>query len=325
MKTHPTILLLSLTALCSGCQSFRDCSTVDTSAAQALPDLLSLTGLYSDIENKVINEAAIEFKPQFPLWTDGATKRRWLLLPEGEQVDTQDLEDWVFPVGTQFFKEFERDGVVVETRMNLHTEDGWAAVTYLWNDSGDDAEHIFESVVDASGTAHDIPSAAECLACHAGRRNFALGFSATQLDGETRAALLKAGVLSEPVEAEITLDSTVKAGLGVLHGNCSHCHNTTRDTQALATDCYAPVTEDEDEPLDFSLPADLGAVENAPVLLTGRWLLGRPGDSEVLDRMSSRNQSERNPSMPPLGTELVDEEGVEAVEALIEVLSESDL
>ena len=146
-----------------------------------------------------------------------------------------------------------------------------------------------------------------------------------QIDQETLAELYEAGILSHPVEVEIDLEPTVREGLGVLHGNCSHCHNSARDTQAQATVCYAPATDDEDEPLDFSLPADLGAVEDAPVLLTGRWLLGRPGDSEVLDRMSSRNQSERNPSMPPLGTEIVDEEGVAAVEAFIMALSESGL
>lgn len=49
----------------------------------------------------------------------------------------------------------------------------------------------------------------------------------------------------------------------------------------------------------------------------------QPHDSERLDRMSDRNQSERNSSMPPLGPEVVDDEGLAAVEALIMKISES--
>jgi mono/diheme cytochrome c family protein len=310
-----TLLLLPISVLPSGCNDFRDCSTVDVSAAEALPSRLSETGLYSDISNDVVSDAAVEFTPRFPLWTDGAKKRRWLMLPPGEQVNTQDADDWVFPVGTRTFKDFTRDGVLIETRMNLKTEDGWAAAAYIWNDAGDDALKQLVTAEDAAGTPHDVPGAAECQACHGGRRDFTLGFSATQLDPDTRAGLFAAGVLSEPVESVIQLDATVKEGLGYLHGNCSHCHNSERNEQAQATDCYTL-----DDNFDLTLPAGLADIENAPIMLEGRFLLGTPQDSDVLDRMSTRNQSLQNPSMPPLGTEIVDGEGVSAVEALIEAL-----
>ena len=41
---------------------------------------------------------------------------------------------------------------------------------------------------------------------------------------------------------------------------------------------------------------------------------------KILERMSQRNTSNRNPSMPPLGTELVDEKGVEVVKKMIDEL-----
>ena len=320
MKTiSPVLLLLGITTLHLGCTSFRDCSAVDVSAAEALPTRLSETELYSDIANDVVSEAAFEFTPQFPLWTDGAEKRRWLLLPEGEQVDTQDTEAWVFPVGTRFSKEFTRDGVRIETRMNLKNDDGWTAAAYIWTAAGDDAERQLETAEDVAGTPHDVPGAAECLACHGGRSNFTLGFSATQLDLETRDELFEAGLLSEPVESEIQLDATAKAGLGYLHGNCSHCHNSDRNQQPQATDCYTL-----DDNFDVTLPPDLSSVEDAPALQTARWLLGGSRESEVLIRISDRNRSEGNPSMPPLGTEVVDEEGVAAIQAFIEALPADD-
>lgn len=301
----------------SGCEpSIRDCSTVDTAPAEALPQTLSETGLYADIQNDVVAEDAIAFKPRFPLWTDGADKRRWLLLPEGTQVDTSDTEDWAFPVGTKTFKEFTRDGVRVETRMNLKTEDGWAAVAYIWNASGDDAEQQIEPAENVSGTGHDVPGAAQCAACHGGRRNFTLGFSATQLDVETRASLFDEGVLSDPVETQLQLPPTVEEGLGVLHGNCAHCHNAERAQQVQATACFNP----EPENFDLTLPSHLADLENSPAFLTARFELGESGDSDIVERMAVRNLSEEEPSMPPLGTELVDEDGVSKVEALIEEL-----
>ena len=212
-----------------------------------------------------------------------------------------------------------RDGVRVETRLNEHREDGWAAAAYIWTAAGDDAERQIEAQPDVSGTAHDVPSAQECLACHGGRGNFTLGFSATQLDVETRARLFEDGVLSHEVEGDLDLPEDVRAGLGVLHGNCSHCHNATRHAQPLATTCFAP---DPDDTFDLSLPHDLDDVEDAPAVLTARFFLGAPGQSGIVRRMSERNLNEEDPSMPPLGTERVDDEGVAKVEALIAALPE---
>ena len=318
MSQAKHLLALSLALLLASCgerEDFRDCSAVDVSAAEALPMQLSETGLYSDIAGNVLAAGALEFTPRFPLWTDGAKKRRWLVLPQGGQVDTRDAEDWRFPIGTRTFKEFTRDGIRIETRMNVKTEDGWAAAAYIWNEAGDNATRQMLTAEDVAGTPHDVPGAAECQACHGGRRNFTLGFSATQLDAETRAALFDAGVLSDPVDAALDLPTQTREGLGVLHGNCSHCHNAERNDQAQATDCYTLKRN-----FDLSLPHDLSAVEDAPALKTAAEQLGDAERSKVVDRMSRRDQDEDRPSMPPLGTELVDDEGVALVRAFVDTL-----
>lgn len=308
-------------AVVAGCdgerEDFRDCSGEDVSLTDALPTRLSETGLYDDIEAEVVAQAAIAFTPRFPLWTDTASKRRWLLLPDGGVVDTQDPEDWVFPVGTQTFKEFSRDGVRVETRLNQKTANGWAAATYLWDADGLDATLTLDAATNAGGTAHDVPAATECAACHGGRGDFTLGFSAVQLDELTRAELYDAGVLSDPVDTELALSDAQAAGLGYLHGNCSHCHNPTRDQQPQATDCYTPGSHNA---FDLSLPSDLSSAQSAPAVRTASDQLGSPGDSKVLARMSTRNQDDERPSMPPLGTELVDDDGVDAVRAFLQTL-----
>ena len=299
----------------AGCDNeLRDCSTVDVSNIDALPLLLSQTGLYSDITTDTLSDSVVEFEPQYPLWTDGAKKRRWILLPEGGQVNTQDDESWSYPVGTKFFKEFTRDGVRVETRLNMSTELGWVAATYLWNQDGSEADRIQESMENASSTEHDIPSAGECYACHGGRENFALGFSAVQLDQETKTAMNDMGLFSELSITEVELEDDMKNGFGVLHANCSHCHNATRNQNPQATDCYNPEPEED---FDLTLPANIRSIDDIPALQTARHDLLR---GDILERMSQRNTSRRNPSMPPLGTELVDDDGVQAVEKMIDAL-----
>ena len=307
-----SFLLLAIVQI--GCDNFRNCRAVDISNVETLPLLLSETGLYSDIKNDVITDSALLFTPQYPLWTDGAEKRRWLILPENTKVNTKVEENWDFPVGTKLFKEFTSNGIRVETRMNVRTEQGWIAAAYLWNSDGSDAERQVEGIENASGTLHDVPSARQCLACHGGRENFVLGFSATQLDTTTRATLYTDGVLSEPSTSDVQLPSNVKKGLGVLHANCSHCHNETRNQNALATDCFNPQPEAD---FDVTLPPNLSSLQDAPAIVT---VLDDLLDGEVIERMSMRNRSTTDPSMPPLGTKRIDEEGIKAVQNLIDEL-----
>src|SRR5690349_1711795 len=77
-------------------------------------DQLSQTGLYADIATKTIAADVLAFEPSYVLWSDGATKTRWVRLPPGTSIDTTDPDHWVLPVGTQLWKEFVRDGKRIE-------------------------------------------------------------------------------------------------------------------------------------------------------------------------------------------------------------------
>src|SRR5262245_9039318 len=70
------------------------------------PQKLSDTGLYRDPVTRTIAAEARVYSPQYPLWTDGATKLRWVALPKGSAIDAKDAEAWRFPVGTRFWKQF---------------------------------------------------------------------------------------------------------------------------------------------------------------------------------------------------------------------------
>ena len=56
----------------------------------ALPERLSGTGLYAAGRPGEIDPANRRFAPQYPLWTDGLGKRRWIHLPPGTAIDARD-------------------------------------------------------------------------------------------------------------------------------------------------------------------------------------------------------------------------------------------
>lgn len=87
-----------------------------TPATAPLPPTLAATGLYG--ADGELAPDLIAFSPQYPLWTDGLLKRRWLVLPPGATIDAVDADAWQFPPGTRLWKEFARptDGRPVETR-----------------------------------------------------------------------------------------------------------------------------------------------------------------------------------------------------------------
>src|SRR6476661_7825652 len=85
-------------------------------ALDTLPERLSETGLYVAGSTTVVRDDNLAFAPQYPLWSDGTTKRRWIHLPAGTAIDASDPDAWEFPPGTRLWKEFSF-GRPVETRL----------------------------------------------------------------------------------------------------------------------------------------------------------------------------------------------------------------
>ncbi len=104
----------------------------------ALPTSLRDTGLYSDWDHKTVASANLAYTPQYPLWSDGARKQRWIYLPPGAAIDGHDPDAWQFPVGTKLWKEFAF-GRRAETRYMERTPGGWRYATYVWMADGHDA------------------------------------------------------------------------------------------------------------------------------------------------------------------------------------------
>jgi hypothetical protein len=313
--------------LAGGCQifeSYRYCSELPAALLAELPTRLSETGLYADVRADALAPGVIPYRPAFELWSDGASKRRWIALPPGTRIDTGDMDSWQFPVGTKLWKELARDGIRIETRLLQRTgprQDDWTAMAYLWNDTDTEATAVVDGVEDARGTSHDVPAASECAGCHGGRLSRVLGFSAIQLSGDASPGMLaldevvERDLLTAPPAGRLELHAQpeARAALGYLHANCGHCHNQQRPARA-GLRCFDPENQ-----LDFLLRAgELGDVTQTAAYRTALGEAIKPGDpggSEVVKRMNRRGRFP--PSMPPLASERIDEHGVAVVQAWI--------
>ncbi len=300
---------------------------IDTSPT--VPALLSATGLYQSIAAKTLSPGVLPFTPQFPLWSDGAEKRRWVHLPACAKIDTSDMDRWEMPVGTKIWKEFSVNGARVETRYLHRWGPGindYVFQAYQWNQEASDATPVDTGgVKNANGTTHDIPGEWECEVCHGHAPERVLGLSAIQLShggpGLTIASLSAAGRLTAP-SAGFTVpgNTTARAALGYLHGNCAHCHNTSPNAVGFSRPYSLKLLTTATSVGETD--AFLTAVGVAPEKfehpgITHRITAGDPASSCVAYRMSVRGSDD---AMPALGTEVVDQDGLARINAWISEL-----
>ena len=308
--------------------------------APVAPRLLSQTGLYSDVTRLKIDARNKTFSPQYPLWSDGATKRRWVRLPEGSLINVADLANWELPVGTKFWKEFSFNSRKVETRFLWQVKrNHWVFASYAWNDAQTDAVLASESGLSniaeiENGKRHSIPSISECRACHDSKRTEILGFTALQLSDDRDPNALHA----EPLTADMVTLKTLsdaklltpagadlvtnppriegspitRTALGYLSTNCGNCHNRDASIAKLGLDLRHDVTR---------------AGECTPALATsvgqrGHWVVpeaqaesriinpGHPESSALVRRMKSRSPISQ---MPPIGTVVADRQALDLI------------
>lgn len=299
-----------------------------------LPQRLSETGW---------RDGPVAFTPQYPLWSDGAAKRRWMSLPPGTAVDASAVDAWEFPPGAKFWKEFAVEGKPVETRYIERLQDGsWRYATYAWNADGSDATLVAERgdvATLANGGRYVLPSRDDCRACHEGNAVPVIGFSAMQLSGDRDPnavhaeasgtdlrALAARGMLrnvpQELLDTPPRIAATSpreRAALGYLHGNCAHCHNPSEAGVPVGLDLQQRVGEGANGKASRTqeLIAD-SRFRIADVPGAKRWIEpGKPTQSVLALRMHARDPHRR---MPPLGTQQVDALGVDLIDAWITAL-----
>jgi hypothetical protein len=313
-----------------------------------LPPRLTDTGLYDADRPGSVAPRNRWFSPQYPLWSDGLTKRRWVYLPPGSTIDATNEYEWVFPVGTRFWKEFSLNGRKVETRMLSRASDTrWVFGTYLWNEEGTDAllapdGGVPQAIEVAPGRGHRIPSRTDCTACHGASRTGPLGFNALQLsiDRDPNAIHgepLAPGMLTlrdlfderrlSPVHGDLvaaaprirTSSPATRAVLGYLAANCGSCHDGSAEISVLGPSLTIRELIADGDRVARSL-IDRPSIWQVPGTPHGTGVVvaaGAPELSTVVVRMRSRAPSSQ---MPPLGTVVRDQQAVDAISEWITTL-----
>ncbi len=316
----------------------RATATETGALAPVAPRFLSQTGLYSNAATLTIDPRNRTFSPQYPLWSDGASKRRWVRLPEGSKIDVANLAKWELPAGTKFWKEFSFNGRKVETRFLWQSAKGrWVFASYAWNDAQSDAVLASESGVAgvaevADGKRHSIPSVTECRACHDSSRTETLGFTALQLSDDrdpnaihgeplspemlTLKTLVEEDLITprrpELLTAPPRIDAAspaTRTALGYLSTNCGSCHNRESSIASLGLDLR------QNPPGTGNPEPGTAAPECSAVDKRGHWVVpdapdasrvinpGHPESSALIRRIKSRRPISQ---MPPIGTVVVD-------------------
>lgn len=344
-RRHFTVLaLLALTV--AGMSWRRAIAAAPDTPSLVAPPALADTGLYRDGVVGVVDDRNQPFSPQYPLWTDGASKRRWIQLPAGSTIDARDVHEWRFPTGTKVWKEFSFGGRKVETRFLWKTGDeAWVFASYVWNAEGTEAslapaDGLPRVAEVAPGRFHSIPAVDQCRACHVSNRTELLGFNALQLSTDRDPHAVHA----EPLEPEmLTLQTLVEAHrltpergdlvadppriaartaderalLGYLAGNCGACHNRQSDLAPLGLhwkhgDMVVRGSDALAGLVAHRTKWQVPGVEDGESLVVD---LERPEQSALLRRMRSRSPASQ---MPPMGTSVQDRAAVELLTRWLE-------
>jgi len=174
------------------------------------PARLSSIGAFSSMASATPSPFWVPYAPNQPFWSDGASKSRFIALPNdgtrnsaSEQVGFSESGNWSFPIGTVLMKHFElpldeADPSVttrLETRfMVLGDDDRWYGLTYRWRADQLEAdllaaEETGDYTVDLAGGGSRnqtwvFPSRQDCLSCHRDGAGGVLGLSTHQLNGD---------------------------------------------------------------------------------------------------------------------------------------------
>ncbi|MFT3695618.1 MAG: PQQ-dependent sugar dehydrogenase [Kofleriaceae bacterium] len=301
---------------------------------QGPPALLSDTGCVDPNDPTKAADGLVPFEPSATLWSDGATKRRWLALPDDQTIAVGSDGDFTFPTGSVLMKEFSLNGQRIETRFFVRqNEDGhWAGYSYKWREDGTDAD-----LVDAGGATEPVgmqtwtfPSRVQCGQCHTLAAGTTLGPELAQLNhtieypetGRTAnqlETLWSVGMLDHPsgVTTANTVSlaniadgtrSTEERARGYLHVNCSMCHRPDGPTYTpLDLRYYTPL---HDAGVCNVLPTITDLKQYIPGGNAKIFAPGEPDQSVMWQRMNITDPSLR---MPPIARSISDYNAVSVV------------
>ncbi len=302
-----------------------------------------------DLKELIPNERVLPYDLNTSLFSDYAHKARFVWMPEGVVAIPDSMGKLQFQPGSVLIKNFfylndERDIAkgrrIIETRLLVLMEDGWDALTYIWNKEQTDATldivgDIFDvKWIDKNGQSIEanyiVPNKNQCKGCHEfDGKLVPLGPKAPNLSkkyvydtGEQNqinkwremgyyandGTMQSFSIFPKWDDPNADLHHRAMAYLDV---NCGNCHNPKGPANTSG------LTLTFNQELDMEL-----GIYKAPVA-TGKGsgghlyniVPGQPEKSIMVYRMES---TDPGAMMPELGRRLVHREGVDLIAEWIE-------
>ena len=248
-----------------------------TRATQA-PALLSETGFFADLKRHVVADDFTAYSVNVGAWADGASKLRFIRIPEGKTAAYRERGSWAFPDGTVLMQTIVMPmGSLrrrVETRI-IDIVDGKPTFrTYVWRADQSDADLRTRGAEidlewDEGFVLWKVTPTGKCKQCHEHEAQPLLGMTTEQLNVDdqiqrwSRAGLLS-GMPGNTADLPRLLDPTdnalplEKRARSYLAANCSPCHQPGGNGSGLLDLRWA------------TPPAETGLAKKNDVLIKGR-------------------------------------------------------
>ncbi len=314
-----------------------------------IPALLSQTGAFKDVRALAPADGLIPYDLNVSFWSDGASKLRWVAVPDGARIGFSPTGEWTFPAGTTFVKHFEirtdetRNAAPrrLETRLLVRDDAGGVyGASYRWQDDNSDADLVREPRAESvqvntrTGPRTQswyFPGPRDCRVCHNPVAGYVLGPKTRQLnrpftysptgrsDNQLR-TWNHLGLFDPPLdEAEVG----TYARLAPPDDARASIECRARSyLDANCSHCHRPGGVAGNFDARFDTPLARQNLIDGPVLISlgidgARLVAPRdPWRSVVLARLLTLEQ----PKMPPLAHERIDEQGADLIRQWVQSL-----
>lgn len=300
---------------------------------------LSDYNFFSSLSEQTPHLGVHKYVLHTPLFSDYTDKDRFVYVPKNLKAKHVPNKVYDFPLGSSLIKTFSYKIApsgkkrLLETRLLLLQEDGWAAHTYVWNESQTDAflkvsgktisGFTFLYKGKAVKANYRVPNQNQCKECHlsSGDKIMPIGPKSRNLnfDLEINGKIVNQiqywirnsisedhipeMVVANWEDEEFKLDDRARAYLDI---NCGHCH--MKGGSADTTGLYLNYIEQNLKRLGFNKPPV--AAGRASGDLKYSIVSGKPEESIMIYRMQSLDPGIM---MPESGRVLTHEEGVKLI------------
>lgn len=321
-----------------------------------VPQKLSEIKAFADLATLEPRAGLIPYQINSPLWSDRATKKRWMALPNDGQFDSSAEQitfskngDWGFPSGTVFVKHFDLPLTTdpsgpskrLETRFFIidKNKQGYG-LTYKWNEEDTEAFLLSDGLseeftIEENGSTAftqkwDYPSSDQCLSCHNHNANYVLGLKTHQLNSTIEYP--KSGTMNQLDYLNLynIFDQPILKALNYQHAVPIEDESASLELRILSyldsncASCHRPGGVNQvNLDLRFSTSFELRKIIGEPALSHASpfgSIIVQPGSHETSE-LWVRDASLEENRMPPLASNLVDEVYIDVLAEWIDGLS----